>query len=65
MFITYSEVMVDDVTVEGIRGTVKKAWAFVFAQGLPKCSGDTIPIRIIKLYKPKINFRDLRLKPAS
>jgi len=65
-FITYSEIMASDVVAEGIRGTIKKAWSIIRNNGLPDSGAANKPARAAKTgKKPKIRFREFRMKPAA
>jgi hypothetical protein len=63
-FITYSEMMADDIVAEGIRGTIKKVWTFLRVNGLADYGFDTEPLSIINK-RCKIRFRAVKLKKTA
>jgi hypothetical protein len=63
-FIMSSELMNDDIVAEGIKGTIKKVWAFIRFLGVPEQSADLMQSCVNN--KPcKIRFRDVKLKHAA
>ena len=65
-FIAYSEIMSDAVVAEGISGTAKKVWGFIRLLGLPDngCESGVVCFSDI-CARPKIRYRDFKLKKAS
>jgi hypothetical protein len=65
-FVAHSELMADAVVAEGVKGTVRKVWCSIQYHGLPERDGNTSLIDPISHgRRPKIRYRDFRLKPAA
>ena len=63
-FITYSELMADDVVAEGIQGTIKKVWTFLRVLGLADYGFETMPLSATS--KPrKIRFHGVKFKKTA